>query len=763
VDPLSRAPFPNNIIPASRMSRNCVAFTKVIREPTFPNVYVGNNFIQEFLSRTNVRPFSMRVYYNLGRSRISFRGNYTNAYDWSPQSFSIPANLYYDRPKENGALQITSTVTPTVVNQFSFGATVDVNIIDTIGSGWDRRQYGIDYPFFYDASLKINPTKIPNVSVSGIGSFSGGPYPSHSTGPIYQWREDLSKVMSRHNIKVGAYHERAQQNDMDAVLVGGMNQNGVFTFGASKANPLTTGNAMADMLLGNFDTYQEIGWRVMIPWRSNATEFYAQDSWKARSDLTVEYGLRWSYMPPFKSKWNNFQSFNPRFYDFSKAVTVNPNGTIVPGSGDIYNGITLPGKGWPDRAQDHVPFASDPASRELFHDLPETLTDTHQLWGPRLGFAWDVGGRHRTAVRGGAGIFYDRITCNDWNHPGGVSPLQPIVSISNGAVDNPAGTATLKPLYPLPGAMIDPVSKNPTTYQWSLGIQRELAPNLMLDVTYVGMQARHLYGGINFNQPQLGATFANPGKALDALRPYPGMSYIRFTENAYNSKYNALQVTVTRRYANGLQFSAAYTWSKTLDEAEGFGDTALNQYDPHAFRYGRAGFHRQHMLNLSYIYDLPLWRDQRGVIGKVLGGWEISGITTFQSGQPTGLGVSGDLSGTGQGARPIWVSNPNLPKSERTMTRWFNTQAITVPPSGTWGNLGRNVLVGPGLNNWDLALSKNFKLREGIRLQFRSEFFDAFNHPQFSGLSTTYGSGNYGYVTSARAPRVIQLGLRLSF
>jgi hypothetical protein len=763
LDPLSKLPFPDNIVPASRMSANGRGFAQVFPAPTLPNVYVGNNWVKELLSRTDVRPLTLKLDYNAGKSRVTFRGDYTNAYDYSPQSFSIPATLYYDRPKENGMLQITSVLTPTLLNQFSFGATVDVNIIDTTGDGWDRTKYGISYPFYYDASLKINPTKIPNVSISGIGSFSGGPYPSHSTGPIYQWHDDLSKVLGAHNFKTGVYYERAQQNDMDAVLVGGMNQNGVFSFGASKSNPMTTGNAMADMLMGNFDTYQEIGWRVMIPWRSNAIEVYAQDSWKARKDLTLEYGLRWSYMPPFGSKWNNFQSFNPRFYDPVKAVTVNPNGTIVPGSGDIYNGITLPGSGWPAGAADHVPFAKDPASAALFHNLPYTLTDTHQLWGPRFGFAWDVGGRHKTAVRGGAGIFYDRITCNDSIHPGGVSPLQPIVSISNGAVDSPAGTATTRPLYPLPGAMIDPVSKNPTSYQWSFGVQHELLSNLLLDVTYVGNQGRHLYGGINFNQPQLGASFKNPGVALDALRPYRGMSYIRFTENAYNSNYNALQVTVNRRFSNGLQFGVAYTWSKAMDEAEGFGDNALNQYDPHAFRYGRAGFNRQHMLVLTYIYQLPFLRNQPGVIGKVLGGWQFSGLTNFQSGQPTGLGVSGDISGTGQGARPIWVANPNLPKDQRTITKYFNTAAIAVPPNGTWGNLGRNVLVGPGLNNWDLALSKNFKMTESMRLQFRSEFFNAFNHTQFSGLSTTFGTGNYGYVTSTRSPRIIQLGLRLSF
>ncbi len=341
--------------------------------------------------------------------------------------------------------------------------------------------------------------------------------------------------------------------------------------------------------------------------------------------------------------------------------------------------------------------------------------------------------------------------------------MQPVVSISNGQVDNPGGTAAVRPVFPIPGSMIDPVSKNPTSYQWSLSVQRQLLPNLLIDLAYVGKQDRYLYGAVNYNQPPLGPTYANPSKALDALRPYPGFSYIRFTENAYNGNYNALQATLTRRFENGLHYSVAYTWSKAMNHAEGFGDMALNKYNTRQGRYGRATYHRQHMLNFSYIYELPFLRGQRGLLGSILGGWQIAGITMFQSGMPTGISVPGDLSGTGEGARPVWVSNPNLPKNQRTLRRYFNTEAVARPEASTWGNLGRNVLLRPGINNWDMAFSKNFTVTEALRLQFRCEMFNAFNHPQFTAISTTVGAGNFGYVTGARAQRMLQFGLRLDY
>ncbi|MEK7752687.1 MAG: carboxypeptidase regulatory-like domain-containing protein, partial [Acidobacteriota bacterium] len=427
VDPLSGTPFPGNIIPRTRFSRNGPAFAKVVPYPTFPDQYVGNNLIRTLLSRNDVRIHMGKVDYNLGRARFTVRLNQTDTWDYSPQNFALDATQDYDRPKKNATVQITSTLNPSTINEFLFGATVDVNKIMPAGKGFDRRSYGIDFPYFFPAAQKLMGEKLPNVSVSGVGSFTGGPYPGKSTGPIYQWRDNFTKILRNHTLKFGVYVEAAQQNDMDSVLVGaaGMNQNGVFWFKASKANPLTTGNAWADMLLGNFDTYEEIGLRAYIPWRSTMYEAFAQDSWKVRPDLTLEYGLRWAYMPPFGSAWGNFQSFNPKFYDFKQAVTVRADGTIVPGSGFLYNGITLPGKEWPKSAIGRLPFAADPESKRLFHDLPKTLTDTHHLWGPRLGFAWDIGGAHQTVLRGGFGLFYDRITCNDWSHPGGVSPLQP--------------------------------------------------------------------------------------------------------------------------------------------------------------------------------------------------------------------------------------------------------------------------------------------------------------------------------------------------
>lgn len=756
-------PFPGNIIPTQVLSPNGKALASMYPHPT-SSALTGNNWLQPYLSITTAAPMTLRLDYNMGRNQFTFRGDYTAAYDWSPQSVAVqPAYQYYDRPKKNAIFDITTTISPTMINAFSWGGTEDENFIYTDSPGLLRSSYGITFPYYFNTP-KNQITKIPSFSVAQYGSISAGAsYPSFSTGPIFKVQDDLTKVAGSHTFKTGIYYERAEQNDGDNVLVGGANQNGYFYFNAAPSNPNTSTNALADLLLGNFDSYTEIGQRTMNPWRGRMWEAYAQDSWKVRSDFTLQYGLRLSHMPSFISKWNNFQSFNPAYYDPSQAVTVNPNGTVVPGSGNIYNGIVLPGNGFPLSAAGNIPASvyGNPQIEALFHGLPRSLTQTYTNLEPRLGFAWDLGGRHTTVVRGGFGVFYDRIVCNDSIHPGGVPPFMGNVSISNGSVDNPAG-GTQGAQVPLVGSMIDPTAHNPGSYQWSFGIQRELVSNLMLGVTYVGNRGVHEPGGLSYNQPVLGASYANPGDSLDYLRPYAGFTNIRNTEYAYNSRYNALEVTLDRRLAKGLQFDVAYTYSKAMDEAEGYGDNALDTYEPHWFRYGRASFDRTNVFNVSYIYQLPFLLNQKGLLG-MLGGWELSGITTFQTGLPTTLGVSGDISGTGSGARPVWISNPNLPKSERTVQRYFNTGSIAVPANGTWGNEGRDTLIRPGINDWDMALLKNFHVGEHATLQFRGDFFNIWNHPQFNNVSTTYGSANFGQVTGAQAPRIIQLGAQLSF
>ena len=757
-------PFPNGIIPTGAMSKNGPAMFSMEPLPT-TSAYSGNNWDQEFMSRTIAEPILGRVDYDMSaRNRLTVRVDETRTWDWNSNAVSVqPATQDYTRPKRNLLAQVTSSISPTLVNVFAFGATEDFNLILTNEPGLLKTSYNISFPFYF-TTPKTQPNKIPSIAVSNMPTISAGAsYPSHSRGPISDFRDDLSKVRGNHNFKVGIYYERAGQNDFDNVLVGGANQNGYFTFGASASNPNSSTNAMADLLLGNFDTYTEIGTRNMDPWRGRMWEGYAQDSWKVRPNFTLEIGVRVSYMPSFGSKWNNFQSFNPAFWNPSQVVTMNTNGTVVPGSGNVYNGITLPGTGFPLSAAGNVPAYGNPQVEALFHGLPWNLTQTYINPEPRFGFAWDVGGHHTTSVRGGFGIFYDRIVCNDSIHPGGVPPFMGNVSITNGSVDNPGGTSATPLQYPFVGSMIAPTAHNPESYEWSFGVERELAPNMMLNVTYVGMSGHYEPGGITWNQPQIGASYATPGVSMDYLRPYPGFTGIRNTVYAFNSNYNSLLVSVDRRLAKGLQFDATYTYQRTMDEYEGFGAADLNEYNPFLMMYGRASFNKPNVFNLSYVYQLPFLLHAHGPVS-LLGGWQLSGITTFQSGLTNVTpGISPDASGAGQGGRPIWLANPNFPKSQRTLTEYFNTAAFAVPPNSTLGDTGRDVIDSPGLNNFDVALSKNFKIREGMRIQFRGEFFNVINHPQFSGLSTTVGAGNYGYVTSAQSPRIIQLGAKFVF
>jgi hypothetical protein len=211
--------------------------------------------------------------------------------------------------------------------------------------------------------------------------------------------------------------------------------------------------------------------------------------------------------------------------------------------------------------------------------------------------------------------------------------------------------------------------------------------------------------------------------------------------------------------SRGLLFEGVYTWSRTITDASDFGENPQNHYNLRAER-GPAGFDRTHMLILNYIYELPFLRDQARLAGKLFGGWQVSGITQFQSGTPRNLGLTGAT--IGLAARPN-VKAGSSAAGPKTIAQWFNTAAFEMPPFGFFGNAGRNIIRGPGIHNWDFAVFKNFQLRESRNIQFRAEWFNFFNHPNFDGVSTTFGSGNFGQVTSARTARVTQFALKVEF
>jgi hypothetical protein len=294
---------------------------------------------------------------------------------------------------------------------------------------------------------------------------------------------------------------------------------------------------------------------------------------------------------------------------------------------------------------------------------------------------------------------------------------------------------------------------------------------VILDVGYVGNLGKHLLRTINLNQLPVGTRLnaPNSGINVNALRPYLGYGSINMIDHGDNSNYNSLQITASRRMQNGLSMTANYTWSRTLDTSSGGPQDSYNARAD----YGLSGVHRAHLLNVNYIYELPFFRrHSSGVVRNVLGGWEVAGVTTYQSGAPNSLTVPSDTARIGaSSSRATLVANPNIARGERTLARWFNTEAALAPEKmvqGVFGNGGRNVLIGPGFNQWDLSLLKVFSFQDRARLQFRAESFNIVNHPSFTGVDTTVRldsagkpTSTYGAVTGAGPARVLEFGMKL--
>jgi hypothetical protein len=317
-------------------------------------------------------------------------------------------------------------------------------------------------------------------------------------------------------------------------------------------------------------------------------------------------------------------------------------------------------------------------------------------------------------------------------------------------------------------------------------VQQYIGFGTVVDVGYVGSLGRHLMwtrdlntipAGANFDPANADPTLTNTVLSSAFLRPLQGYQSILMREMAASSNYHSLQVSGNRRFARGFEYGISWTWSKAMDYNSSDTETVSILVPVRIWNYGLSSFDRTHVVKLNWMWDVPHIPWDFAPARHALNGWQLSGITKFSSGSPLGIGLSTtnypDITGTAsQGARVVVVEAPTIPKSERTFGRNFNTNAFRLPAVGTFGNAARTEIRGPGINNWDLALFKNFPLWETLRLQFRWELYNAFNHTQFSALDTTARfdgktgsqiSSTFGQFTAARNPRQMQFALRFYF
>lgn len=790
IDPLTGQPFPNNVIPANRLSPNGIAFLNTYPLPT-PGFRQGTaNLIQQSDNPRNQRKDTLRLDYRVNDShQVTYRGSWFNWTAVDAFRGNLPfARTDWDRPNNTQVFNWVSTWGSNIVNEASYTYSLDevfINVFTETGLH-QRSRTGINYPYIFPG--KEIDDKIPTISIAGFQEIDGGPYPAFSRGPIHAWSNTTTMVKGRHTLKAGVIVEYSGEDDFDQINVlaipgGTNNQNGRFEFLDNR--PGGTGLAIANVALGLYSNYAELGQRALTEWRSLATDVFVQDSWKPTSDLTIEGGIRWAFWPPWYSTTNNIANFDPRFYDPARAAVINPaTGRLV--GGDRFNGIVLPGDGFEGEGNDLV-VAQDPRVQALFRGEPRGLSAMHyNAIEPRVGIAYSL--NDKTVLRASSGIFHNRVTLNDSTILGGNPPFQPMVTVANGIVDNPGGGAGAAADLPFGMQAQDVVFKHPTSYMWSAGVQREVPFGIVVDVSYVGRRGLYLQRERNINQLQPGTIQANPGINIAALRPYRGYGAIRLSENAGSSKYHSLQISGERRYSNGLKVGAAYTLSKSEDDGSDKRNVVWNTYDDAGF-WGPSNYDRRHVFGLNYIYDLPFWKGQETLLKNLLGGWQISGATFLRSGTPFSVLRTNDIAGVGDGGfgQPYNLvgdvnSGANKKFSNGTdQNFWFNPAAFAAPAAGAFGNAPRNLIYNPGQMQWDIALFKNFSLGGMRKLQFRAEFFNFPNHPNLgastgaqTGAQSNQLAGNLGYAdpTSATFGRItrksddrrdIQLSLRFLF
>jgi hypothetical protein len=806
--------YPGNVIPQSQLSPNGLAILNTYPTPTIPGVTTNaNNWIAQARHPINQRKEVINVDYLINdQHHIEFRRSDATYFEYQPfDQGSGLTGKYFNRPNQTNVVGWTWTVNQSLINEARATISIDdVYIpVNTALPGFNRQSLGIDFPFIFPGG-KAAPNKIPTVNVPEFYSLAGGPYPSHSSGLIYTASDSLTKVWRNHTIKGGFFFEYSGENDNDQINVatvpgGASNQNGTFTFTDPRTGyGATSGVGLANLALGLADTYIEIGPKSYTPWRGQMYEEFIQDAWQVTPKLHLDYGFRITSTIPQYPLWGNSDYFDPASYSPGAAPQVDPaTGNVILGTGNPYNGMVIPGiskfpssalqgNRVPAAAPNSTACAGQPCTGLFAPQFSKSYVQTTHQFQPRLGIAYQLD--PKTVVRAAGGEFVTRMGLLDNVFPGGNSPFQPYVSVSNVSVDNPGASLSATVNAALNVTTLAKNLSPPTRWNWNLTIERELPLNSVMSIAYVGARGLRNFRVFDINQPTAGALQANPGKNVNYLRPYKGYAAIQQEQSNGSSVYSSLQVSWNRRFTAGSMVGVSYTWSKSLDNSSNYRDIMPDTYYTQNL-WGPSEYDTKHILLINYQYDLPFFKSQATLTGRLLGGWQLSGNTQFQTGQPCGVGANNDYAGVGEvggfncgtntSEGQFWVRHgtpavlkhfaPNGVGSAKyiSTTNGDGSPIFTQPAAGTF-NLQpgiRDEIYGPGFQNWNLNMSKQFPVYRETALEFRAEAYNFINHSnwaqigQAGGLNLTATSSQFGEVTqkSTTNPRTLQVGLRYHF
>jgi hypothetical protein len=668
--------------------------------------------------------------------------------------------------------------------------------------------------------------RVPTISGNGFSALqSFGPYDNFSYKANFA--SDVAWTRGNHALKFGGQYSFYRKNEN--ALAG--NNEGIFSgflnttansaqqtsvqapnaaAGEANATRRTNFQNFANFLIGNNVTFNQAHFDYTADLRQKAIEVYGQDEWRFRKNLTIYYGVRYSYFSSPEDRNGRLSTFDPALWNPAAAPLVTGAGNRVVGTGNFCNGMIVNSQNYQTAANNCTPTAS-PWGKKV-------VNAPKNDFGPRFGIAWDPFGKGTTSVRMGYGIYYDQVLNGTYEQNIGQNvPYQETFTVSA----LPSGTTATTPRLDLPvpsGITVTPATaltalsvravqpewKDPYMQHWSLDLQHEFGKDgkTVMTAGYFGSKGTHLIGTYELNEVPAGKALAslcavgasttptvpcqNPGAAftstantaiLDQIRPYRGYRSIAIITPQFNSNYHSLQISAQRRFTGSSQLGLAYTWSKNLTDNQTDRSTASqNSYNNHA-DYGRATLDRRHVLTFSYIYELPFHRGQHDLAGKLLGGWQVSGLALYRSGLPfTPTTSSFDAAGLGfvpalvAGARPNTLCDPNS-GAPHTIQQYFNTGCFSLNPTVTTtgvpnviGNAGRGTINGPTTTRFDFTLSKNIHLGESMKVQLRAEAFNVLNHTNLQTFgSTNVTSSLYGTITVVRDPRTIQLGAKFIF
>ena len=789
-------PFPGNRIPASLLDPNAVMFANAGAVPVANTS--SDQYSQSVPAPTYVREELFRIDHNVN-DKWQLMGHFIHdavSQDyavamWGNNSYPTVGNTF-NNPSYSSVVKLTGALTPNVLLEAAFNYNGNKIKIDNTGiykqpSDWNAGSY-------FTGQNANN--RLPVVNLGSWNTwYDASSWPWKNAAEDYNPTSAISVTHGKHNLKFGGGYNRYTKNQQ---LFG--RSQGQYQFNDSvDANGVPTGgltgDSYVDLLLGLATNYQQMQNQDIRHYVNQTISMFGQDNWHINPRLSVQLGIRFDALPHAWERNNRISNFDPTFYQGALKPTIysdgslDPNGPgfrIVEGTPFYMNGVTIAGSGGTPRG---------------------LVKNDYHTYQPRIGFSYDLLGTGKTVLRGGFGTFFERLQGNDIynvapNLPFSNTPAATNVEFSNPSKNWVTGGTASTPTFPQNMTTLATYYPPPGVAQFSLGVQHELKPSLILVTQYVGNLGWHQNVIVPVNNYSLntslddrwhaaqqqnyatahdGAAALSPGYTA-GLANYPGFANIQVQTNPATTNYNGLQTGIRQQSKFGLSFEVDYTYSHQIDSQIQSVDL-VRVSNPWDLKYdkGSGALDRRHMLNINYVYKLPFFKEASPILHSTLGGWTIAGTAIVESGLPwfggTNPGPAGGYPDTvGLGGtytiRPDASGKPVYPKGKNASGnyQWVSNSVFSAPPP-VWlggpnlgfGNSGRDIVVGPGRTNFTTSLYKTFDFGDRASFEFRAESFNTFNHTQFNSMQNRAANSNFGEVTGAFDPRTFELGGKFVF